>query len=124
MTKQIQVSSEIQPGDIVFNCPQCGKSLAIDPQGAGLVVTCPDCQTELQVPVAATESSEPTVLERLEHLSNQLARIEKGRSLDKERCELIGAEAALMQASLDRIVGIIQDALAPESPKSDSSDGS
>ena len=37
--------------DIIFNCPKCGKSLSIDRRGAGLLITCPDCQQQVQVPV-------------------------------------------------------------------------
>jgi uncharacterized Zn finger protein (UPF0148 family) len=43
-------SSEIAETDILFECPQCAKSLAIDWRGAGLMITCPDCGTRIQVP--------------------------------------------------------------------------
>jgi uncharacterized Zn finger protein (UPF0148 family) len=42
---------EIAETDILFDCPKCGKSLVIQEQGAGLVVTCPDCDERMQVPV-------------------------------------------------------------------------
>ena len=35
---------EIPETDIVFECPHCGKSLSIDPRGAGLVIRCTQCQ--------------------------------------------------------------------------------
>ena len=41
---------EVSNGDIVFDCPHCGKSLAIDPRGAGLIIACPDCSQQVQVP--------------------------------------------------------------------------
>lgn len=40
----------VSVGDIVFDCPHCNKSLAIDPRGAGLVIACPDCEQQVQVP--------------------------------------------------------------------------
>ncbi len=36
--------------DILFDCKFCGKSLVIDRRGAGLMVRCPDCNNELEVP--------------------------------------------------------------------------
>ena len=38
--------------DVVFECSACGKSLVINALGAGLAITCPDCGTEQQVPLA------------------------------------------------------------------------
>jgi transcription elongation factor Elf1 len=37
--------------DILFECGQCGKSLSIDCRGAGLNVPCPQCGSELEVPI-------------------------------------------------------------------------
>ncbi|MBM4149899.1 MAG: hypothetical protein FJ224_12785 [Lentisphaerae bacterium] len=46
-------SSEIRDTDIVFDCPYCGKSLAIDCRGAGLTIQCTDCGRQVQVPIPA-----------------------------------------------------------------------
>lgn len=37
--------------DILFECGQCGKSLAIDCRGAGLNIRCPQCDSELEAPI-------------------------------------------------------------------------
>lgn len=37
--------------DILFDCPKCGKSMCIDEQGAGRVVSCPDCGAQMRVPI-------------------------------------------------------------------------
>lgn len=37
--------------DILFACGSCGKSLVIERGGAGLTIHCPDCGSELQVPI-------------------------------------------------------------------------
>ncbi|MBU4211296.1 MAG: hypothetical protein L6437_03950 [Kiritimatiellae bacterium] len=48
--------------DIVFECGGCGKSLVINALGAGLAITCPDCGTEQQVPLAdGVEVANPAV---------------------------------------------------------------
>jgi hypothetical protein len=39
--------------DIVFECPHCTKSLAIDCRGAGLAIVCPDCGQNITVPIPA-----------------------------------------------------------------------
>jgi transcription elongation factor Elf1 len=42
---------EIKETDIVFDCPYCSKSLAIDYRGAGLTIKCSDCGSDVQVPI-------------------------------------------------------------------------
>lgn len=39
--------------DILFNCPECEKSLAVDETGVGRVVPCTDCAAAVEVPTAA-----------------------------------------------------------------------
>jgi len=51
MTDRPDDSTEIKETDIVFDCPQCGKSLAIDYRGAGLTIPCTDCGKNVQVPI-------------------------------------------------------------------------
>ena len=43
---------EITPEDILFDCPACGHSLAIDRRGAGMEVPCPGCGKPVRVPPA------------------------------------------------------------------------
>jgi len=42
---------QIPPTDITFDCPHCGKSLSIEPRGAGLVIACTDCGKPVTVPI-------------------------------------------------------------------------
>ena len=44
-------TTEIKETDIVFDCPHCGKSLAIDYRGAGLSIPCTDCGNVVEVPI-------------------------------------------------------------------------
>jgi transcription elongation factor Elf1 len=51
MAKENADPNEIRNSDIVFDCPFCAKSLAIDCRGAGLTITCPDCANKIQIPI-------------------------------------------------------------------------
>lgn len=51
MADETDRGSDIKETDIVFDCPHCGKSLAIDYRGAGLVIKCSDCGNDVQVPI-------------------------------------------------------------------------
>jgi len=51
MAQNADDSTEIKETDIVFDCPYCGKSLAIDYRGAGLSITCTDCGKSVAVPI-------------------------------------------------------------------------
>lgn len=42
---------DIKETDIIFDCPHCAKSLAIDYRGAGLTIKCSDCGGDVQVPI-------------------------------------------------------------------------
>jgi hypothetical protein len=51
VSQEIIDVNEIRDSDIVFDCPCCDKSLAIDCRGAGLTIVCPDCGNKIQVPI-------------------------------------------------------------------------
>ena len=51
MAEEPRESSEVKETDIVFDCPHCGKSLAIDYRGAGLTIPCSDCGRNVEVPI-------------------------------------------------------------------------
>ncbi|MEI6645327.1 MAG: hypothetical protein WCP12_04755 [bacterium] len=46
-----EVSEEIKSTDILFSCPSCGHSLAIDYRGAGLQINCTQCGMPTLVPI-------------------------------------------------------------------------
>ncbi|MCX7819339.1 MAG: hypothetical protein N2652_09040 [Kiritimatiellae bacterium] len=127
---------QLPPGftehDILFECPNCGKSLGIDERGAGLVVKCPDCGQRMQVPtreeqaiappgsdteLLAGEASEEAALkakvERLqvtmEEVLDRKRYLEKLRIDHALRFERIREEMATIQAALDRMTDILQD---------------
>ena len=43
--------------DIRFNCPECDNSLSVDEAGAGLVVPCPQCSKQIQIPFPQLDTS-------------------------------------------------------------------
>lgn len=125
MQEEIKVttSGELQPDDIIFECPQCSKSLAIDLRGAGYVVRCPDCHTEIQVPAVEAPASEGDTKPDLGvgassatppplgmDLQSRLQHLERQREADAERFRLISGELALLQAAIDRLTGLVGDA--------------
>lgn len=108
-------ATDVQPTDVIFECPQCGKSLAIDQRGIGLVVTCPDCQTEVQVPAPMMESPELSDEEsggdeQGIDLAERVRLLERFHAIDQERLQQISAEMGLIQAALDRVVSLLNDA--------------
>ena len=40
----------IAPSDILFECPNCGKSMVIDESAVGMIVDCPQCPAQVIVP--------------------------------------------------------------------------
>ena len=44
-------SDDVRATDIVFNCPHCEHSLAIDREFAGITLPCPECQNDIIVPL-------------------------------------------------------------------------
>lgn len=50
--------TEIREGDILFDCPFCGKSMAIESAGSGLMVPCATCGRQVQVPIPDGETPE------------------------------------------------------------------
>jgi len=106
--------------DILFECPQCGKSLEIDARGAGYMIVCPDCKNEIQVPAWSgdvdEQDSAPSNAEReririeetLHQLAQKVARLEKLQQSDDHCFKRLGDEIVLIQSALDRITDIVE----------------
>jgi acetone carboxylase gamma subunit len=101
--------------DILFECPQCGKSLEIDARGAGYMIVCPDCKNEIQVPAWNTlpdggeDRRERIPLdEKMHRLQVRIASLEKLQQSDAHCLKRIGDELVLIQAALDRITEIVE----------------
>jgi uncharacterized Zn finger protein (UPF0148 family) len=83
--------TSIGPEDIVFDCPHCGKSLAIDPRGAGLTITCPDCESSVTVPNPAItekdEDEDPSSTRHDEERDMKLADLEDALAASEQKVE-------------------------------------
>ena len=58
---QLIDTTEVREGDILFDCPYCGKNLAIEAAGAGLMVPCVGCGKPVQVPIPDAATPEAPV---------------------------------------------------------------
>ncbi len=58
---QLIDTTEIREGDILFDCPYCGKNMAIESAGAGLMVPCANCGKPVQVPIPDSATPEAPV---------------------------------------------------------------
>ena len=92
MAEQPDLEEEIKDTDIVFDCPHCGKSLAIDYRGAGLTITCSDCGNEVEVPIP--EGMELTDVDSSEE-DQELRIIHMRRSLQSAQERIISLETAV-----------------------------
>jgi len=127
MVEKSDDSAEIKDTDIIFDCPHCGKSLAIDYRGAGLSIPCTDCGKIVEVPIPegmelsdidnSTEEQEIRILNLRRSLAAAEARIEQ---LESEIEALHSRRENLEQTRTDNMykfgtilekVGIIQKAL-------------
>lgn len=51
------IADDISDTDIVFECPACNKSMAIDRRGAGRIINCSGCGKRLTVPQPTPEAA-------------------------------------------------------------------
>ncbi|NQT92680.1 MAG: hypothetical protein HQ559_07960 [Lentisphaerae bacterium] len=103
-------SLQIKETDIVFDCPYCSKSLAIDYRGAGLSIPCSDCGKYVQVPIpegmeladidSSEEEQEMRILNLRRGLSASQFRI---RELETEIQELHTRRTTLERTQSDTL---------------------
>lgn len=119
--------NEIRDSDIVFDCPCCDKSLAIDCRGAGLTITCPDCGNKIQVPipdnmeVSDIDSSDEDKAVRIIHMREVIATAQarimeleselRDVTLRRDALEAIRTENAIRFDVVEHEVEAIQRAL-------------
>jgi transcription elongation factor Elf1 len=114
MPDEPEAAGGIKETDIVFDCPHCGKSLAIDYRGAGLAIACSDCGNIVEVPIPVgmdivdLDSSEEEQEVRILNLRRSLANAEgRVRQLEEELESVSNRRESLEQA---RAVALNQDA--------------
>ncbi len=125
-TNPEQKNDQFTEDDIFFECPHCGKSMAIDKRGMGLTIECPDCGGLVRVPTVSNEKVDspdsvnmPTealaeALEesrkQIDELTSQVSKLterrnalEKTTASQKGRIEELRHEFSNIQAALDQI---------------------
>ena len=60
-TNKREDMTDVRVGDILFDCPYCGKNMAIESAGAGLMVPCANCGRAVQVPIPDQATPEAPV---------------------------------------------------------------
>jgi hypothetical protein len=129
MTEDVKVSTgEPGPNDVVFDCVNCGRSLCIDTVAAGFTIICPHCSTEQRVPGEAAEpgpeeeeaGADETMAAENEDLQFRNQQLENMLAVQQGRLEQISREMALIQAAIDRVVGLLQDAQVTPPGENDS----
>lgn len=127
-------TDRIRETDIVFDCPFCSKSLAIDYRGAGLTIPCSDCGNSVQVPIpegmqisdldSTGEEQEALILnmrrsltvaeERIRLLEAEIDEMdERRRTLEKDRTDKMFKFGAILDkvGSIQESVRAISDSL-------------
>ena len=101
---QIIDTSEVREGDILFDCPYCGKNLDIEAAGAGLMVPCVGCGKPVQVPIpdAATPEApvaavpRPVVLEG-EDPRDTIRQLDEALAIANQQIDRLTAEKESLQ---------------------------
>ena len=129
-------SAEIKETDIIFDCPHCGKSLAIDYRGAGLSIPCTDCGKIVEVPipegmelsdidssgeeqeirilnlrrsVSAAESRIEQLESEIEALNSRRENLEQNRTDNMYKFGMILEKIGIVQKSLTDIARTLQE---------------
>jgi len=135
MAEEDRDTTEIKETDIIFECPHCGKSLAIDYRGAGLMIPCTDCGKQVEVPIpdgmqisdidSTAEEQEMQILNlrrslaaaeaRIDHLEAELHDIalrrdelEKGRTDSVFRFGSLAEKVDSLERSLREATGSLE----------------
>ena len=129
------IANDILETDIVFECPSCTKSMAIDPRGAGRVINCSGCGKRLVVPSptpsapaaptaaaagsgaathavdgsAAPEEQVRVLTERLQEVSARAKYLEHVRTKNHDRFDRVRQEFSVIQGALDRLYETMQE---------------
>jgi hypothetical protein len=146
MIKDPEASADIKETDIVFDCPHCGKSLAIDYRGAGLTINCSDCAKDVQVPIpdgmeiedidSTSEEQEVRIMHlrkllaashgrvqalegAVEELTARRESLEKGRAENMYRLGEILEKMGVLEAALKTAAHAVEDVSAICKPEDD-----
>jgi len=95
--------------DVFFECPRCGKSMAISKAGVGMVIECAECGLEIIVPEPGETAESADA--RGEEISSAGETVYGGDTeykLTRETRDILFDEIAAIQRSLDRLVAALE----------------
>lgn len=99
--------TEIRDTDIVCDCPNCGKSMAIDYRAAGLQINCSQCGASVLVPIPDGMELGDLDLEPGEILKQLFA---TRRNYQKAELTIQSLKARLVQ--MQETLGVLQQVVA------------
>ena len=132
MSDMESTTDDFTEDDLIFECPFCDKSMAIDKRGMGLTIQCPDCEGLVKVPTVSETSEEDPhsvslpvegladALEEhrseLEELKEKLSsvkllkeKLEKQTKEHEEKLTQLRREFGNMQSALDQVSMLLVD---------------
>jgi transcription elongation factor Elf1 len=132
MSDADQDAAQFTDNDIIFECPFCNKSMAIDKRGMGLTINCPQCDGLVRVPTYSENTEgDPHSLEmpvegladaldesrdEIEDLHRKILELEALRdsleeqsSIQEEKLSLLRREFSTIQAALDQVSMMMVD---------------
>ncbi|MEX2606955.1 MAG: hypothetical protein WD708_06385 [Kiritimatiellia bacterium] len=132
MTDPDQDSNQFTDNDIIFECPFCSKSMAIDKRGMGLTINCPQCDGLVRVPTfsESTEATPDAVnmpvegladaldesRDEIEELKQKIGELEILRDsleeqslIQEEKLTLLRREFSNIQSALDQVSMMMVD---------------
>ena len=98
---------QIQDTDIVFDCPHCGHSLCIDYRGAGLQITCSECNEQVLVPIPDGMKIDDLDLDTGE-LLKQLFATRRNLQRAEARVEALELKLATFEEKVSELGSILQ----------------
>jgi hypothetical protein len=106
------------PPTLFLSARNAAKAWPLTRAGSAWWSYAPDCQTQVQVPAPRLDeaelSDEDTGGDELGvDLAERVRLLERFHALDQERLQQISAEMGLIQAALDRVVTLLNDAQTP-----------
>lgn len=126
--------SEFTEDDIIFECPFCSKSMAIDKRGMGLTINCPQCNGMVRVPTVsenAEEGNQPHAVnmpvegladaldesrdeinalqKKIDELENLRAKFEQQSSEQEQKLTSLRREFGNIQSALDQVSMLMAD---------------
>lgn len=103
-TQKLTDITDIREGDILFDCPYCGKNMAIEAAGAGLMVPCANCGKAVQVPIPDSGTPDSPVvapprpnLEEGEDLQSTLRQLDAALAMANQQIDQLVAEKEALQ---------------------------